>query len=167
MNINTVKHHHSKISYLGILICILGTLFYYYEYYLRVAPGVIREQLKLFYSLNETSFGLLVGLYYWAYVPLQLFVGIVMDLVGPRKTLGTACLISAVGMYLFGGTDYLWAAQLGRFLVGFGAAFAYVGVLKLSNIWLPHTWFAIMAGACSTLGMLGGITGQIVINAAV
>lgn len=165
---NQQHQHHNKscelkVTTMGVIVCILGTLFYFYEYYLRVIPGVIRTDLKLAYNISETSFGLLVGLYYWAYVPLQLVVGLFMDLLGPRIALTIACLISALGTYLFSGTSYLCIAQVGRFLVGFGAAFAYVGVLKLANMWLPKRLFAFIAGLCSTLGMLGGISGQIVI----
>lgn len=152
------------LSWHGILMCFLGTILYYYQYYLRVAPGGIHTELKLSYGLNEASFGFLVGLYYWAYVPLQIVVGIIIDLLGPRKTLAIACAISALGTYLFGCCDCLLLAQIGRFFVGFGAAFAYVGVLKLTNIWLPAKLFAFMAGFCSTLGMLGGISGQIIIT---
>ena len=166
---NKHNNQHNKyyepevISVLGIVVCLLGTLFYFYEYYLRVIPGVIRTDLKLAYNITDASFGFLVGLYYWAYVPLQLVVGLFMDLLGPRIALTIACLISALGIYLFAGTPYLLVAQIGRFLVGFGAAFAYVGVLKLANMWLPKKLFAFVAGLCSTLGMLGGISGQIVI----
>jgi sugar phosphate permease len=156
-----------KINYkshiLPSLICFLGTLFYFYEYFLRVAPGVLRPELKLAYNLSEAGFGFLVGLYYWTYVPLQLIVGIVIDLVGPRIILTMACLVSAIGTYFFAGTEYLLVAQIGRSLVGFGAAFAYVGILKLVNIWLPKKYFAFMAGFCSTLGMLGGVAGQVLI----
>lgn len=157
------KFYEPKVSILGVMVCILGTLFYFYEYYLRVIPGVIRTDLKLAYNITEAGFGFLVGLYYWAYVPLQLLVGLFMDLLGPRVALTVACLISALGIYLFSGTPYLLVAQIGRFLIGFGAAFAYVGVLKLANMWLPKRLFAFIAGLCSTLGMLGGVSGQIVI----
>lgn len=155
---------HAKLSFFAVFMCILGAVFYYYEYFLRVAPGVIRPELKLSYNISEAGFGFLVGLYYWAYVPLQLVVGLFMDVLGPRKALTIACFISALGTYFIAGTPYLLIAQIGRFLVGFGAAFAYVGVLKLANIWLPRKFFAFVAGCCSTLGVLGGISGQIVIS---
>lgn len=164
ININKIKNSCSKINFFGVLVCILGTIFYYYEYYLRVAPGVIRPEIKSAYNISEAGFGFLVGLYYWAYVPMQLLVGVFMDVLGPRKALAIACFISALGTYCLAGTKYLLIAQIGRFLVGLGAAFAYVGVLKLANIWLPRKLFAFVAGFCSTLGMLGGISGQIVIG---
>lgn len=161
---NKVHNNSSRLNFFAVFMCLLGTIFYYYEYFLRVAPGVIRPEIKLAYNISEAGFGFLVGLYYWAYVPLQLVVGLFMDVLGPRKALTAACFISAAGTYFLAGTPYLLVAQIGRFLVGFGAAFAYVGVLKLANIWLPKRFFAFVAGACSTLGMLGGISGQIVVG---
>ena len=152
----------SNLLFISLFICGLGTIFYCYEYYLRVAPSVLRPELKLAHNIGEAGFGFLVSLYYWAYFPLQVPAGFVMDVWGPRKVLTTACLICSLGTYLFI-NDSLLIAQIGRFLVGFGSAFAYVGVLKLSNIWLPRKFFAFMAGFCSTLGMFGGISGQIVI----
>src|SRR5690606_38072845 len=53
-------------------------------------------------------------------------------------------------------------AKAGRFLVGFGSAFAYVGVLKIAAIWLPRKYFALTAGLCCALGMLGAMSGEIV-----
>jgi len=94
-----------KLIFISIFMCILGSLFYHYEYYLRVVPGVIRPELKLAYNISEAGFGFLVGLYYWAYVPLQLIVGLTMDVLGPRKALTIACFISALGTYFFAGTD--------------------------------------------------------------
>ena len=152
----------SNLLFISLFICGLGTIFYCYEYYLRVAPSVLRPELKLAHNIGEAGFGFLVSLYYWAYFPLQVPAGFVMDVWGPRKVLTTACLICSLGTYLFI-NDSLLIAQIGRFLGGFGSAFAYVGVLKLSNIWLPRKFFAFMAGFCSTLGMFGGISGQIVI----
>jgi MFS family permease len=152
----------SNWLFFSLFICALGTIFYCYEYYLRVAPSVLRPELKLAHNIGEAGFGFLVSLYYWAYFPLQVPAGFIMDVWGPRKVLTIACFICAVGTYFFVSNNLL-IAQIGRFLVGFGSAFAYVGVLKLSNIWLPRKFFAFMAGFCSTLGMLGGISGQIVI----
>lgn len=147
---------------MSLIICSLGAIFYCYEYYLRVIPSVLRPELKLLHNIGEAGFGFLVALYYWAYVPLQLPAGFFMDLWGPRKVLTSASLLCAAGTYFFV-SDNLLIAEIGRFLVGFGSAFAYVGVLKLSNLWLPKKLFAFMAGFCSTLGMLGAMGGQCII----
>lgn len=58
--------------------------------------------------------------------------------------------------------DYHWAA-VGRFLIGFGSAFAFVGALKLAAMWLPIDRFAFFSGCCASLGFLGAAGGAILL----
>ncbi|PJB09570.1 MAG: MFS transporter [Gammaproteobacteria bacterium CG_4_9_14_3_um_filter_38_9] len=52
-------------------------------------------------------------------------------------------------------------ALLGRVLMGIGAAFAFVGCLKLIPIWFPARRFAFMTAIVETAGMFGAITGNL------
>lgn len=142
-------------------MCFLGMLFYCYEYYLRVAPSVMKVELQHTFHLTEMSFGYLVAFYYYAYTIMQIPVGLSIDKFGPRRVLTFACAICALGTYCFATTTYTPVAQLARFMIGFGSAFAYVGVLKLTNDWLPPKYFAPVTGLCNTLGMLGAIFGEV------
>lgn len=141
-------------------MCAIGALFYMYEYLLRIAPGVMTESLRQSFHVDATHLGLLSAVYYWAYTPMQLPVGVLFDHYGPRRLLVMACFVCAVGAALFAMSDVLSVAEIGRFLVGFGSAFAYVGVLKLATIWLPPDRFAMIAGLTSALGGIGAIFGE-------
>lgn len=143
------------------IICALGAVFYTYEYYLRIAPSVMVHDLMSVYHLTAGLFGNLTAYYYYIYTPMQFFVGLLMDRYGPRRLLTLACLCCAVGAYLFAATPYLAVAEVGRFLIGFGSAFAFVGALKLATIWLPPERFALISGSVTTLGMLGAILGNV------
>lgn len=145
-------------------MCILAALFYCYEYYLRVAPAIMRPELMQAFNLSDAGLGALVAYYYHAYVPLQLPVGVMMDRWGAKKVLVAACFLCAVGTFMFAGTTDLILAKFGRFLVGFGSAFAYVGVLKIADSWLPSKYFAIVAGIATTLGMAGAMSGEIIMS---
>lgn len=149
-----------NINWLGWFICGIGAMFYFYEYLLRVSPSVMTKDLMFTYHINATGLGNLSACYYYIYAPLQLPVGVLMDRYGPRLLLTGACLMCAFGTYLFASTHFLGVAELGRFLVGFGSAFAFVGVLKLATIWLPPKRFAIVSGLTMALGMIGGLTGE-------
>lgn len=146
---------------LGWLICGLGAAFYCYEYLLRIAPGTMMNELMTSFSLDATGFGALVSLYYLAYTPLQAIVGVVHDVYGPRRVLVFAVLVCVIGNLLFSTTHSIAIASIARFLIGFGSAFAFVGVLKLATIWLPPTQFAMIAGLTTSLGMVGGLFGNI------
>lgn len=161
--VSSVCEKENSVALMACLMCVLGAVFYCYEYYLRVAPSVIQPQLLETYNISQAGLGLMISYYYLAYVPLQIPVGLMMDYWGPRRVLTLACLLCALGTFIFAGTDIINVAKLGRFMVGFGSAFAYIGVLKIANIWLPRKYFATIAGLCTALGMFGAISGNILV----
>ncbi|MFA5960757.1 MAG: MFS transporter [Tatlockia sp.] len=142
------------------LICGLGAMYYSYEYFLRISPSVMENALRAHFNLSATGFGLLSAFYYYAYVPLQIPVGVLLDRYGPRVLITLACLVCVVGTFVFAGTNVFWIAALGRFLVGFGSAFAFVGVLKLATIWLPENKLAMVSGLAAALGTIGAMIGD-------
>lgn len=116
--------------------------------------------LRTHFGLTATGFGFLSAFYYYAYVPMQLPVGLLMDHFGPRRLLTIACLICVLGSVLFSHTIIFQYAAAGRFLVGFGSAFGFVGVLKLATIWLPENKMALAAGTASALGTISAMVGD-------
>lgn len=149
-----------RLHFFSWLTWSLGALFYCYEYFLRISPDVFTGPLMSTYGLSGAALGNLIAFYYYAYTPMQLPVGILMDRYGPRLLLTLAVLCCATGSFLFAATDFVWVAALGRFMVGFGSAFAFVGVLKLAAIWLRPDRFAFVAGLATTLGMIGAMIGE-------
>ncbi len=149
------------------LICMIGALFYSYEYFLRITPSVMEPALRQHFSLSAMGFGVFSSFYYYSYVPMQLPVGVLMDRWGPRRLLTMACAVSVLGMWFFAATDLVSLAAAGRFLTGFGSAFAFVGVLKLATIWLPEDRLALVAGLASALGTIGAMLGDNILGAMV
>ena len=151
---------NSKQKRLAWLICGLGAIFYAYEYLLRIAPSAMEFSLRTHFNLSATGFGLLSAVYYYAYVPMQLPVGILMDRFGPRRLLTFACAVCAIGTFLFCNTSMVSVSMIGRFMVGAGSAFAFVGVLKLATLWLPENKLAMVAGMTAALGTIGAMVGD-------
>ena len=151
-----------RYSWYGWFVCCLAATFYCYEYLLRIEPSVMEIQLRQhFLSLSAGGLGLLSSMYYWAYTPMQAVVGVLTDRYGPRKTLTAAIGFCVLGTFIFADTQLIYVAAIGRFLVGCGSAFAFVGVLKLVAMWLPEKYFAVFAGLTTSLGMLGALCGDI------
>ncbi len=147
------------------LVCGLGALFYSYEYLLRMSPSVMQHDLMGYYHLTGVQYGYLSGsFYYFMYVIMQIIVGLLMDRYGPRRLLTVACFFCALGAYLFACSDRLAIAMVGRFLIGFGSAFAFVGAAKLATIWLLPQRFALVSGIIFCLGMLGAMFGDTVLR---
>ena len=152
--------NNTKYMLVGWLICALGAIFYSYEYFLRISPSVMEASLREHFNLSATGFGLLSAYYHYAYVPMQLPVGVLMDRIGPRRLLTAACLICVIGTFMFADTFLFGVAAVGRFLVGLGSAFAFVGVLKLATLWLPEDKLGMVAGIATALGTIGAMIGD-------
>lgn len=162
-NINTQNKLISikKEAVIGWVICTLGAIFYCYEYLLRIQPSVMVPELMRQFHMSADRFGAIISLYYLAYTPMQAVVGVITDLYGPRYILTFAVTVCTLGSLLFGIADNLYLAGIGRFMIGFGSAFAFVSALKLASIWLPLNRFALFAGLVTALGMIGGMVGDI------
>ena len=162
------KSNNKRAPYfISWLICSMGAVYYCYEYFLRISPSVMTTELMKAYNLTGAQVGSLSAFYYHSYVPMQILVGLLMDRFGPRRLLTFACLCCAFGTYLFAGGGSLGLAQTGRFLVGLGSAFAFVGALKLATIWLPPNRFALISGIVLCLGMIGAMVGDILLQTTV
>lgn len=138
-------------------VFIAGVLYYCFAYLLRVYPSVMEYQLRSYFSITAGDFGLLTSFYYFAYAPMQLPVGMSVDRIGARRSLIFSCVISTVGIIIFAYFKSFSIALLGRFMVGFGAAFAYVTALKLAAVWLPRQYFATATGMVTGFGMVAAI----------
>ncbi len=154
---------NKKSALFGWLVCGLGALFYCYEYFLRVTPSVMTQELSQSFNISAAALGNLVAFYYYIYVPMQLPAGLLMDRYGPRRLLTVAALSCAIGSCLFA-QGSIELAMIGRLLVGFGSAFAFVGTLRLAVSWLPASRFAFITGSVTTLGMLGAMGADILLS---
>src|SRR3990167_4290535 len=137
-----------------------GMLFYCYNYFLRVSPGVMQPELSEAFHITATQFGTLAAFYYYAYSPMQLPAGMIYDKFGVRFVLCAACLIAVMGLSVFITADNLMMAKTCRFMIGLGSAFAYIGTLKLASIWLPPRRFGMVAGLATAVGMTAGTLSQ-------
>ncbi|TAK77700.1 MAG: MFS transporter, partial [Gammaproteobacteria bacterium] len=69
-------------------------------------------------------------------------------------------LMAVIGLCIFIEADNYAMAAAGRFAIGLGCAFAYIGTLKLASIWLPPNRFATAACLTTAIGMLSGALSQ-------
>lgn len=79
----------------------LAVAFYFYEYFLRVIPSVMVQPLMETFHLTAKGIGLLSAFYFFAYAPMQLPVGILMDRFGARKLLTFATITCGLFSILF------------------------------------------------------------------
>src|SRR5262245_45732739 len=128
MPMNQSNLSRKQLSF-GIFVCFIAAMFYCYEFVLRIVPGALQTELSTALGhISATTFGQISALYYFAYSPMQIPVGMLMDRFGPRKLLTLACICCTLGSWMFTLTTSITLVGVGRFLVGFGSSFAFVGV---------------------------------------
>lgn len=155
-----------KSAYPWLIVC-CGMLFYCYNYFLRISPGVMHNELNQTFHITATQFGAFASFYYFAYTPMQLPAGMIYDKFGVRYVLFAACLMAVAGLTIFIYSDIFQLACAGRLLTGLGCAFAYIGTLKLASVWLPANRFATVAGITTAIGMTSGALTQKYLSRAV
>src|SRR5262245_58717761 len=89
-------------------------LFYFYQYILRVIPGVLVTNLRETFHLTAEQFATLGAFYLYAYSLCQIPIGVVVDYVGVRKTVLTSIILCILGTLLLAFAKTLPALQLSR-----------------------------------------------------
>ena len=145
----------------------IAASFYLYEFFARVAPSVMEGTLQKEFSMNASGLGFVMGLYYLAYAPMQLVVGITLDRFGSRKLLSSAAIIAGVGCLAFALAETTVILGLGRIMLGIGSSFAYVGAVYVATVWFPRRKLAFIMGMTAALGTLGAALGQAPLELAV
>lgn len=142
------------------LIWFLGAFFFFIDYIIRVSPSILTPTLIQYFHVDAFTIGGFSGFFYFTYISMQIPVGILVDQYGPKWLLIISGIICALSTFVFASMSTISIGFLSRFLMGFGASFAFVGTLKLISIWFTPRHFAFLAGMTQAFGMLGAMVGE-------
>jgi MFS family permease len=137
-------------------------VFYFLQYAMRSAPGVMVPELTAAFGLSALGVSALIGLYYYTYSTFAIVSGACFDRYGAKYVLPAGVVLVAGGAGLFGAGAGA-AAEAGRLLQGAGSAFAFTGAVYLAARGFPARYLATAIGFTQCFGMLGGASGQFVV----
>tara|TARA_R110000868_G_scaffold8205_3_gene42570 strand:- start:158834 stop:160132 length:1299 start_codon:yes stop_codon:yes gene_type:complete len=146
-----------NISLLGVFIWSIAALFFLYEFFLRTFVGSIAHQIIPDLHLTIEQFTFIGSAYYIAYGMMQIPVGILADKFGVKNIMIFATLCCALATFLFAHATSFPTAFIGRFLMGFGSAFAFISLLVIASTWFPHKYFGFFAGMSQFIGTMGPV----------
>ncbi len=153
----TVTKPHTKRALIVISLC---AAFLFYKYILQNFPSVMAPQLMETFHLQGLGLGVLSGAYFWTYLIIPLFVGIILDHYGTRFIASSAIFICALGLFLFAHAEQLNTAIWGRALIGVGVSFASISYFKLAAVWFEKKYYALLTSFLFTSSMIGAVCGQ-------
>lgn len=137
----------------------VATIFYLYEFLLRVSPNVLENELIDAFHMDGEAFGIFASCWFWSYSVLQLPVGALTDRFGPRRLLTGAIVLCALSTLALSFTQSFFIGCVARFFIGAGSAFAFISCLKISNLWFSPQYFPILTGLTLAIGTLGAAAG--------
>jgi MFS family permease len=146
-----------------VVVWVLTSVFYFYQYAMRSAPAVMMPQLSEAFGLSALGVASIVGLFYYGYSPFSLVAGAAMDRLGPRKLVPFAAIIVGLGALLFA-TGNSNIASVGRFLQGAGGVFALIGAVYIATKNFAASQAATLIGVTQMFGMAGGSAGQFIVG---
>lgn len=158
---NVIKLKQGMTQIYPWIIWILAASFFFYKYLIQVSPSVMTDDLMSAFNIHGAGLGNLSAFYFYAYLIMQIPVGILLDKFSPRLLTTTAIFVCSLSTFLFAHTNTLWLACICRAFMGAGAAFAAVSCFKLAALWFSPKRFALVSGMFMTAAMLGAVGGQV------
>ena len=152
----TAETEVSKIKPLYVIAWFLCAFFYFYQYAVRSAPGVMQDELAAAWGGNHI--GTLIAAYYVAYALMALVAGILLDRYGARRTVPYGMALVGIGCLVFAQGSEL-AGMFGFVLQAIGAIFGFIGSSYVAARYLPARVMAIFIGLTQCLGMAGAAFG--------
>lgn len=142
---------------------LLTAIYYFYQYALRSAPGVMMPELSSAFHISALGIAAIAGVFYYGYSPFSLVAGAAIDRFGARRLLPGAAAAAGIGALLFATGNPLLAGA-GRFLQGASGVFGLVGAVYIVTKNFAPSKAATWIGATQMFGMAGGAAGQFVVG---
>lgn len=136
-----------------------ASVFYAYQYVLRVMPNIMLNDIMDRFSISAATFGQFSGVYYIGYSLMHLPVGIMLDRFGPKRVMSGCILMTVLGLMPLIFADHWAYPILGRFLIGFGSSAAILGIFKIIRMMFSEALFSRMLSFSVTIGLIGAIYG--------
>lgn len=142
-----------KNKFTAFSIWLSVTVFYCYQYILRIMPNIIMPDLIDNFGINAVDFGSFAGIYYIGYIGIHIPIGILLSKFGARRVLSICILFTALGMSPVIYSNSWIMVIFGRFMTGVGSSAAIVGALQIFRIIYPDS-FTKMLGISVSLGVI-------------
>lgn len=136
---------------------LLCAIFYFFQYAVRSAPGIMQQELTTAWGGNHI--GAIVSAYYVAYAVMALVAGVLLDRYGARWTIPAGIVVVGIGCLIFAQGSAA-AGMIGYVLQALGAIFAFIGSSYVAARYLPQHMLALFIGLTQCLGMAGAAFGS-------
>lgn len=147
---------NQKLTIKGLLIWLICSIFFLYEFMLRTILGSFQTPIITSLQLTNSQFTILSSsIYVLIYGIMQIPAGIIIDQKGLKFSATIACLLCSIptlGMGLF--TEYNLILFC-RALQAIGSAFGFICLIVTVYNWMPNNKIALWIGISQFIGTMG------------
>ena len=147
----------AKMKYHRWIIYIITSSMFLISQFYRASNAVISPHLIRDLSLDTAGLGLLSASFFYAFALTQIPVGILLDRVGPWRTMTALSIIAVLGAFIFAWASSLPVGLMGRVLMGVGMGCNLMGTFKLLAVWFGPSSFATLSGVTFSIGTVGNM----------
>lgn len=140
-------------------VWIIASVFYAYQYLLRVMPNIMLDDIMQQFNIGAATFGQFSGVYYIGYSLMHLPIGIMLDRYGPRKVMSGCILVTVIGLLPLLFATHWFYPIIGRLLIGIGSSAAILGLFKIIRMTFSEERFPRMLSISVMIGLIGAIYG--------
>ncbi|CUI17381.1 major facilitator superfamily permease [Candidatus Protochlamydia naegleriophila] len=140
-------------------IWIIASVFYAYQYILRVMPNIMLDDIMQQFHIGAAALGQFSGIYYIGYSLMHLPLGIMLDRYGPKKIMAGCIVLTVIGLLPLIFADHWIYPIAGRALIGMGSSAAILGLFKIIRMSFSEEKFPRMLSISVMIGLIGAIYG--------
>lgn len=155
--------HSQRNTWINLSLWLIVATFYALDYLQHTISSVLLLPLAQSLHVGYVSIANIMNIYFPIYACTQIPAGYLIDRFGLARTLSLAAALTGLGLLIMT-LPHIPLILSGRILVAVGSAFAFIGGLKTASFYLPNKLFPFMVGLLQSIGVAGGLVGQIWIN---
>lgn len=145
------REHRSK----GILITGLLCCFTMLQFFLQGSLSIMSHEVKRDLNLDAASMSILSSAFFYSYILLQVPVGMLLDRFGMKKTCFLALILMGLSCFAFAATAQFYLACLFRVVMGVGASFGFIAMLRSIKLYFLSNRFILVMSIVEAIGMIG------------
>lgn len=145
----------TKPTLQSYIVWLIASLFYTYVLIVRNLPVVTSLELQKIFTMSETFFGQVRGIYFIFYCIAHLPMIYLLDRFGEKKILPIAMLLCVIGILPMVWSVSPYALLIGRAILGLGSSAGVLGIFKVNRALFPENYFSRMLGISATIGLVG------------
>lgn len=142
----------SRSPWLMLLVLISG---FALSQAFRTAAGIMAPPLQQAFALTPQQLGLFAATFHFAFGALQLFMGMGIDVFGPRRTVLAVFPLAIAGALVTASAQNFAMLVLGQALTGIGCAPAFLACTVFVARRFPFERFAAVNGMALGIGSVG------------